>query len=123
MKNTMKIMNPVRYSPVTAEEAVSVVKSGDKIFVHTAAAAPKTLVQALAARGHELKEVEIYQMHTEGEASYAARNSRITFWLKACLRALMCGGQCRKGAPILCRFFSAIFRSCFAEALCNWTLL
>ncbi len=55
---------------VTAEQAVSVVKSGDRVFVHTAAAAPQRLVQALTAQAPGLRHVEIVHLHTEGDAPY-----------------------------------------------------
>jgi len=54
----------------TPKEAVSSVKSGETVFIHTAGATPKILVQALADRGDELEDVTIYQMHTEGSAPY-----------------------------------------------------
>lgn len=57
---------------VSAAEAVSVVKSHDRVSVHTAAAAPQSLVRALAARAPELREVEVVHLHTEGPAPYAA---------------------------------------------------
>ena len=57
---------------VTAQEAISVVKSGDRVFVHSVAAAPRRLVEALTARAGELRVVEIVQLHTEGSAPYAA---------------------------------------------------
>ena len=56
----------------TPEEAVALVKSRDRVFVHTAAAAPQRLVAALAARGSEVRGVEIVQLHTEGAAPYAS---------------------------------------------------
>ena len=56
----------------TLEEAVGHVKSGSKIFIQTAAAAPQQLIKVLTARAHELSNITIYQMHTEGEAPYAA---------------------------------------------------
>ncbi len=56
----------------TVEEAIGLVKSGSNIFIQTAAAAPQQLIKALADRVHELKDINIYQMHTEGEAPYAA---------------------------------------------------
>jgi 4-hydroxybutyrate CoA-transferase len=56
---------------ITAEEAVTTVKSGDRVFIQSAAAAPQQLIAALTARYKELKEVEITHMHTEGEAPYA----------------------------------------------------
>ncbi|MAX70862.1 MAG: 4-hydroxybutyrate CoA-transferase [Flavobacteriaceae bacterium] len=59
------------YKTVTAEEALKVVKSNDKIYVQAAAAAPTLLVKALADRHEELRNVEICQLHTEGEAPYA----------------------------------------------------
>lgn len=53
------------------EEAVGLIKSGSNIFIQTAAAAPQQLIKALTARAHELSDITIYQMHTEGEAPYA----------------------------------------------------
>jgi acyl-CoA hydrolase len=56
---------------VTAEEAVKVVKSGDRVYLQAAAAAPTILANALTARASELKNVEICHLHVEGEARYA----------------------------------------------------
>jgi 4-hydroxybutyrate CoA-transferase len=57
---------------VSAEEAVSVIKSGDRVFVHGVAAAPRRLVDAMTARAGELRVVEVVHLHTEGAAPYAA---------------------------------------------------
>lgn len=59
------------YKVVSAEEALKVVKSDDKIYIHAAAAVPTILVNALTNRHEELRNVEICQLHTEGEAPYA----------------------------------------------------
>jgi acyl-CoA hydrolase len=59
------------YTSVTAEEALKIVKSNDKIYLQAAAAVPQVLIRALAARHEELRNVEICQLHTEGEAPYA----------------------------------------------------
>ncbi len=56
---------------VSAEEAVGVVRSGQRVFVHSVAAAPQRLVAALTARAPELRNVEIVHVHTEGPAPYA----------------------------------------------------
>lgn len=64
---------------VSAEEALSYVRSGDRVFVHTAAAAPRLLVEALAARHGELSEVEVVHLHTEGPAPYAAPGMEKSF--------------------------------------------
>ncbi|MEM9390302.1 MAG: acetyl-CoA hydrolase/transferase C-terminal domain-containing protein [Bacteroidota bacterium] len=50
--------------------ALSAVKSGDNVYIHTAAAAPQGLVRGLVERAPELKHVNIYHLHTEGEAPY-----------------------------------------------------
>jgi len=57
---------------VSAEQAVAVVQSGNRVFIHSVAAAPRRLVEALTARSSELRVVEIVQLHTEGPAPYAA---------------------------------------------------
>lgn len=56
---------------VTAEEAVKIVRSNDRIYVQAAAAAPSVLTNALTQRAPELKNVEICHLHTEGPAPYA----------------------------------------------------
>jgi 4-hydroxybutyrate CoA-transferase len=55
---------------VTPDEAVSVVESGMRIFVHGAAATPGTLLEALARR-RDLANVTIYHLHTMGPALFA----------------------------------------------------
>lgn len=57
---------------VTAEDAVSVIQSGDRVFIHSVAAAPLTLIQAMVKRAPELKNVELVHLHTEGTAPYAS---------------------------------------------------
>ncbi|WP_178987523.1 acetyl-CoA hydrolase/transferase family protein [Winogradskyella schleiferi] len=59
------------YKTVTAEEALKVVKSNDRVYIQAAAAAPQTLVKALSARHEELRNIEVCHLHTEGEAPYA----------------------------------------------------
>jgi len=53
------------------EEAISHIKSNDNVYIHTAAAAPQILIDALTKRGKELKNVDIYHLHTEGTADYS----------------------------------------------------
>jgi 4-hydroxybutyrate CoA-transferase len=57
-------------SYVTAEEALCLVRSGTRVFVHTAAATPQRLLAALADRAQDLRDVEIVHLHTEGPAPY-----------------------------------------------------
>ena len=68
---------------VTAEEAVSVIKSGSRVFVHSVAAAPRRLIEAMTARAPELRVVEIVSIHTEGPAPYAAPELAKSFRVNA----------------------------------------
>jgi 4-hydroxybutyrate CoA-transferase len=66
---------------VSAAEAVNAIQSGNRVFIHSVAAAPRLLVEAMTARSGELRVVEIVQLHTEGPAPYAepdvARSFRV----------------------------------------------
>lgn len=62
-----------------AEEALKIVGSGENVFIHSVAAAPQHLINALTARAHELHSVKIYHLHTEGEAPYSAPEYKDNF--------------------------------------------
>lgn len=57
----------------SAEEAVSLIKSNDNLFIHSGVSAPQLLIRAMVARASELRNVKIYQIHTEGDCSYAKK--------------------------------------------------
>ena len=56
----------------TADEAVSLIQSGDRVYIHEAAMAPTSLIEALARRLPELRDVEIVHLHTDAPAPYTA---------------------------------------------------
>lgn len=66
----------------SAEEAVKQIKSGDNVFIHSAAAVPQKLIHAMTDRHAELSNVSIYQIHTEGEAPYSREDLQDTFLIK-----------------------------------------
>jgi 4-hydroxybutyrate CoA-transferase len=51
---------------VDAAEAVAGIQSGQQIYVHSAAATPSVLLDALVARAAELHDVKVVHFHTEG---------------------------------------------------------
>jgi acyl-CoA hydrolase len=61
---------PLAYT--SAEDAVQRVHSGDRVFMHGAAATPASLLDALVARADTLEQVEIVHMHAEGPAPHVA---------------------------------------------------
>lgn len=56
---------------LSAENAVKIIKSNDRIYVQAAAATPSVLTNAVTNRHSELQNVEFCHLHTEGEAKYA----------------------------------------------------
>ena len=64
---------PAKYQPaiVSADEAVSHVRPGQRVFVGTGCAQPQELIRALAARSGKLADIEIVHLLTIGSAPYA----------------------------------------------------
>ena len=68
---------------VAAAEAVGLVRSGQRVFVHGGAATPQALLRALAARAPELRGVELVHLHTEGEDPCVAPGMAASFHTNA----------------------------------------
>lgn len=58
---------------VSFEEAVKVIKSGDRVHMHSVALTPHKLINAMCERGRagEIKDVTVQHIHTEGPAPYS----------------------------------------------------
>ncbi len=67
----------------TAEEAVKIIKSNDRVYLHGVSASPFKLIDAMVERAHELRNVELIHLHTEGEAAYARAEFKDSFWISA----------------------------------------
>lgn len=99
---------------VTAEEAVRAIRSNDRVFVQGGAAAPQRLIDAMVERASELRNVEMVQLHTEGEARYTKPEYRDSF----CTRALFIGPNTRQAVasgeadyvPVFLSEVPALFR-------------
>ncbi len=64
---------------MTSQQAAEMIVPGSNIFIQTAAAAPQQLIRAMTARSAALHNITIYQMHTEGDAPYAAPGMETVF--------------------------------------------
>jgi acyl-CoA hydrolase len=84
----------MRYKSVSAEEAVKVIKSGDRIHLSSVAVTPHVLINAMVERGRkkEFKNVRIQHIHTEGAAPYADAEFEGIFQLES----FFVGGNVRK---------------------------
>ncbi|MFW6277024.1 MAG: acetyl-CoA hydrolase/transferase family protein [Prolixibacteraceae bacterium] len=58
---------------ITAAQAVKVIKSNDRVHLHSVAVTPHPLIKAMCERGRnkEFRNVRIQHIHTEGHAPYA----------------------------------------------------
>jgi acyl-CoA hydrolase len=98
-----------------AAEALRLVRSGDRVFVHGAAAAPRYLIEALTNRAPELDRVEIIHLHSNGPAPYVAPEMAPHFRH----RALFVGGNVREAVqagradfvPVFLSDIPALFRN------------
>jgi acyl-CoA hydrolase len=59
------------YKSVTAEQAVKIINSNNRVYIQAAAAVPQELINAMTERHEELRDVEICHLHLEGETPYA----------------------------------------------------
>lgn len=103
---------------VDAVEGLSVVKSGDGVFIHTAAAAPQRLVHALTARASELRGVEIYHLHTEGVTPYMAPEYAESFHTNALFVAANTRDAVERGNADYIPVFLSEVPALFQRRLC-----
>lgn len=100
---------------VSATEAVKIIKSGDKIFIHSAAATPVVLVEALTAKANDLTDVELLSIHTEGPVPYADEKYKEnfiinTFFVGANIRPYVNSGRANY-IPVFLSEIPHLFRS------------
>jgi 4-hydroxybutyrate CoA-transferase len=63
-------MKDYRSRVTTADKALQVVRSGQRVYIHNGCAEPEELVRALTRRGPELRDVEVIHLATFGNADY-----------------------------------------------------
>ena len=99
---------------VSAEEAVGSIASGDRVFIHGVAAAPRVLIDAMVGRSAELRDVELVHLHTEGRAPYSLPEHESSFHVNA----FFVGGNVREAVnegrgdyiPVFLSEIPALFR-------------
>lgn len=68
---------------VSAAEAVAIVESGDRVFVHGSAATPLLLVNTLLQRAGEVKDVELVAISTFGNIEWDKPEVKESFYLNS----------------------------------------
>lgn len=92
---------------LNAAECVKVIQSRHKVFIHSGVSAPQQLIKALVGRASELQAVNIYQIHTEGDCSYAKAEYKDNFTVNN----FFTGANMRKTLPDLTAHYIPIFLS------------
>lgn len=70
-------------SYISGEEAVNVIKSGDRVFIHGGAATPHFLLQKMVDRASELWDVELVSISLQGDAPFADKKYKDNFRVNA----------------------------------------
>ena len=68
---------------VSAEEAVSIIQSGDRVFLHGSAATPIFLINKLLERYKELREVELVSISTFGDIDFGNVKYKDSFYINS----------------------------------------
>lgn len=76
-------MNISQYNYISAEKAVHLVQSGNRVFIHGSAATPVCLVNALQARYRELSDVELVSITTLGDVNFDKPEYRNSFFFNS----------------------------------------
>lgn len=71
LEESLEIKNKYKHKFVSADEAVRVIKSGDRVYIHPGCAFPEVLVDAMARRKDELYDVEVCHLLGVGKVAYA----------------------------------------------------
>ncbi len=68
---------------VSAEEAVSIIQSGNRIFSHGSACTPNFLLDELAKQAHRLRNVEMVSITQQGEVEIAKPQYKESFFINS----------------------------------------
>lgn len=68
---------------MSAEEAIKIIQSGDRVFIHGSAATPITLLKALAANSDHLHQVEMLAISTLGQLDLAKAEFKDRFYFNS----------------------------------------
>lgn len=100
---------------ISSSQAAALVRPNSTLFIHSVVAAPTLLILALMERAHELSNMRVVQIHTEGPAPYAdtqwAQTFHTTcFFVGSNLRKAVAEGRADY-APVFLSEVPGVFRS------------
>lgn len=72
-----------RQSHISAQEAVKLIKSGNRVFIHGSAATPLHILRALQNRYSKLRDVELVSITTLGDISFSSPLYKNSFFINS----------------------------------------
>lgn len=72
-----------KYQYVSAEEAINLIKSGDRVFLHGSACTPNYLISQLAHQAGRLRGVEIVSITVQGQVEVAKPEYKDSFYINS----------------------------------------
>jgi 4-hydroxybutyrate CoA-transferase len=103
----MTFVSPRLPPTISADQALCLVKSGDRVYLHEAAMAPTELIEALVRQAGDLSDVETVSLHTEGPAPYV--DPDLTGHIRH--NALFVGGNVREAVNAGVADYTPVFLS------------
>jgi acyl-CoA hydrolase len=100
----------------SADEVVSHIKSGDKVFIHGASATPTPLVDALCRRT-DLENVTVYHMHTSGPFAFGEPQHQGRFFSVSLFTGAAMRGAIQEGRADFMPVFLSDIPSLFTSGL------
>ena len=100
---------------VSAQEAVKLIKTGNRVFVHGSASTPQILLNSLTERAADLFDVEIVSISLQGQAPFADKKYQANFrinslFVSSCIRKAVNEGR-GDYVPIFLSEIPKLFRS------------
>ena len=71
------------YNYVSAEEALSLIQSNQRIFLHGSACTPNFLITELAKQAHRLRNVEVVSITVQGDVDIAKPEYKDSFYINS----------------------------------------
>ncbi|MCP4499543.1 MAG: 4-hydroxybutyrate CoA-transferase [Deltaproteobacteria bacterium] len=93
---------------ISAEDAIALIQSKERVFVHGGVATPQLLIQELVRQAERLRGVELIHLHVSGDAAYADKKYAKSFSVANLFVGGNMRGKLREGVDYLPCFLSEI---------------
>ena len=115
-----KNINMANEKYITAEEAVKVIESGMRVFIHGSAATPVALIRAMQARHREIHHVELISITTMGDVDFENPEWRDSFFFNSLFVSSNTRGVANSMHGDYVPIFLSQIPQLFKQEYCRW---